>query len=176
MDLEPVLDHMDSEAVLESRVKKRKRCHIQGCQKSAQGKTDQCIAHGGGRRCLVQGCQKSAAGKTDKCVEHGGGRRCLVQGCQKSAQGCTDKCVEHGGGRRCLVQGCQKSAAGKTYKCVDDEGPPLEERLERLHAEILRHIGRLERGENSAFLEVWYLYYPEGTEDYCGEAIAPEGL
>jgi hypothetical protein len=58
----------------------------------------------------------------------------------------------------------------------DDEGPPLEERLERLHAEMLRHIGRLERGENSAFLEVWHLYYPEGAEDYCGEAIAPEWL
>ncbi len=38
------------------------------------------------------------------------------------------------------------------------------------------HIGRLERGENSALLEVWHLYYPEGTEDYCGDAIAPEGL
>jgi predicted O-linked N-acetylglucosamine transferase (SPINDLY family) len=57
-----------------------------------------------------------------------------------------------------------------------DPGPPLEERLQRLHAEVTRHIGRLERGENSAFLEVWHLYYPEGTEDYCGEAIAPEGL
>jgi hypothetical protein len=57
-----------------------------------------------------------------------------------------------------------------------DHGPPLAERLERLYAEITRHVGRLERGENSAFLEVWHLYYPEGTEDYCGEAIAPEGL
>jgi hypothetical protein len=58
----------------------------------------------------------------------------------------------------------------------DGKGPPLEDRLERLHAEITRHIGRLERGENSALLEVWHLYYPKGTEDYCGEAIAPEGL
>jgi hypothetical protein len=57
-----------------------------------------------------------------------------------------------------------------------DHGPPLAERLERLRAEVLRQIGRLERGENSALLEVWHLYYPEGTEDYCGEAIAPEGL
>jgi hypothetical protein len=57
-----------------------------------------------------------------------------------------------------------------------DHGPPLAERLERLRAEVTRHIERLERGENSAFLEVWHLYYPEGTEDYCGEAIAPEGL
>jgi hypothetical protein len=57
-----------------------------------------------------------------------------------------------------------------------DHGPPLAERLELLHAEITRHVGRLERGENSAYLEVWHLYYPEGTEDYCGETIAPEGL
>ena len=41
---------------------------------------------------------------------------------------------------------------------------------------MTRHIERLERGENSALLEVWHLYYPEGTEDYCGDAIAPEGL
>jgi hypothetical protein len=47
-----------------------------------------------------------------------------------------------------------------------DLGPPLAERLERLRAEVTRHIGLLERGENRAFLEVWHLYYPEGTEDY----------
>jgi hypothetical protein len=53
---------------------------------------------------------------------------------------------------------------------------PNTARLERLHAEILRHIGRLERGENSAFLEVWHLYYPEGTEDFYDETCVPEGL
>jgi hypothetical protein len=57
----------------------------------------------------------------------------------------------------------------------NDEGPPLEERLERLHSEITRHIGRLERGENTAYLEVWHLYYPAGQEDYY-EETAPEGL
>ncbi len=56
------------------------------------------------------------------------------------------------------------------------KGPPLEERLELLHAEITRHIGRLERSENSLYLEVWHLYYPEGTSDYDEEALAPEGL
>jgi hypothetical protein len=49
------------------------------------------------------------------------------------------------------------------------KGPPLEERLERLRAEITRHIGRLERGENGALLEVWHLYYPEGTSDFYEE-------
>jgi hypothetical protein len=58
----------------------------------------------------------------------------------------------------------------------DGNGPALEERLERLHLEITGHIGRLERGENSAYLEVWHLYYPEGTEDYYEEARAAEGL
>jgi hypothetical protein len=57
----------------------------------------------------------------------------------------------------------------------DEEGPPLEERLERLHSEMTRHIGRLERGENSSYLEVWHLYYPKGTEDYY-EETAHEGL
>jgi hypothetical protein len=58
----------------------------------------------------------------------------------------------------------------------DGKGPALEERLERLHLEVTRQIGRLERGENSAYLEVWHLYYPEGTEDYYEEARAAEGL
>ncbi len=56
------------------------------------------------------------------------------------------------------------------------DGPLLEERLERLRAEVLRHIGRLERGENSSYLEVWHLYYPEGTEDYYEEQSQPEWL
>jgi hypothetical protein len=58
----------------------------------------------------------------------------------------------------------------------NDEGPPLEERLERLHAEMTRHIGRLERGENTAYLEVWHLYYPEGWPDFYDETCVPEGL
>jgi hypothetical protein len=48
----------------------------------------------------------------------------------------------------------------------DGRGPPLEEWLERLRAEVTRHVGRLERCENTAFLEVHHLYYPAGTEDY----------
>jgi len=55
----------------------------------------------------------------------------------------------------------------------EDEGPPLEERLERLHSEITRHIGRLERGENGSFLEVWHLYYPAGTPDFYDENTSP---
>jgi hypothetical protein len=46
-----------------------------------------------------------------------------------------------------------------------DPGPALEERLQRLRAEVTRHIGRLERGENMAYLEVHHLYYPAGTPD-----------
>ena len=47
-----------------------------GCTKGAEGKTDKCIAHGGGKRCSVDGCTKSAQGKTDTCIAHGGGKRC----------------------------------------------------------------------------------------------------
>jgi hypothetical protein len=50
-----------------------------------------------------------------------------------------------------------------------DHGPPLEERLQRLRAEVIRHIGRLERGENTSYLEVHHLYYPAGTPDYYEE-------
>jgi hypothetical protein len=32
----------------------RKRCNEIGCQASAQGKTDKCVAHGGGKRCNEQ--------------------------------------------------------------------------------------------------------------------------
>jgi hypothetical protein len=39
------------------------------------------------------------------------------------------------------------------------------ERLERLQGEITRHLGRLEREENTELLEKHYLYYPEETPD-----------
>ena len=99
-----------------------KRCIEPGCQASAVGKTDKCIAHGGGKRCIEPGCQASAQGKTDKCTAHGGGRRCIEPGCQASAQGNTDKCKAHGGGKRCIEPDCKASAIGKTDKCVAHGG------------------------------------------------------
>jgi len=47
----------------------------------------------------------------------------------------------------------------------DSLGPKLNKRLERLQAEITRHLGRIEREENTELLEKYYLYYPEGTPD-----------
>jgi hypothetical protein len=47
-----------------------------GCKANARGKTDKCIAHGGGNRCNELGCHSSAVGKSDKCIAHGGGNRC----------------------------------------------------------------------------------------------------
>lgn len=41
-----------------------------GCTKSARGKTDKCIAYGGGIRCVEPGCKKSAQGNTEKCKAH----------------------------------------------------------------------------------------------------------
>ena len=99
-----------------------KRCNELGCQSSAQGKTDKCVAHGGGKRCNELGCQASAQGKTDKCVSHGGGKRCNELGCQVSARDKTNKCVAHGGGKRCNELGCQASAIGKTDKCIAHGG------------------------------------------------------
>ena len=105
-------------------IKPRKihRCIEPGCQSSAIGKTDKCVAHGGGARCIEPGCQSSAIGKTDKCIAHGGGARCIEPGCQSSVQGKTDKCKRHGGGARCIEPGCQSSAQGKTDKCIAHGG------------------------------------------------------
>jgi hypothetical protein len=248
---------------------------------SAQGKTDKCVAHGGGKQCIVEGCPKSAKGKTDKCIEHGVGKRCIVEGCRMSAQGKTDKCKAHGGGLRCPkcidwpdsrsgnpyydgwcarcfrdqwpkhekllskprvehqvrlylnshfpdfvhdhameTKHCvctnrhridHRRLIGNTLLCVETDekfhryydqededaryhdtimdwegklcflrfnpdkfnlddrynhGPPLVDLLERLRAEVTRQICLLEREENNSLLEVWYLYYPKGVEDY----------
>ena len=72
-----------------------------GCGKSAQGNTDFCIVHGGGKRCAFVGCGNSARGATNYCKAHGGGKRCAFVGCGKSAHGTTDHCKAHGGGERC---------------------------------------------------------------------------
>ena len=46
------------------------------CKASAFGKTDRCVAHGGGKKCVEPDCKASAQGKTDRCKKHGGGKRC----------------------------------------------------------------------------------------------------
>jgi len=69
----------------------------------------------------VAGCTKSARGRTDCCVKHGGGKRCKSVGCEKSAQGSTDFCKAHGGGKRCSWGGdwkCEKFARGKSGLCA----------------------------------------------------------
>jgi hypothetical protein len=99
-----------------------KRCNEPNCHSSARGKTDKCVAHGGGKRCNELNCKKSAQGKTDKCVAHGGGIQCIEPNCKASAQGNTDKCVAHGGGKRCIEPHCKASSFGKTDKCVAHGG------------------------------------------------------
>ena len=105
-----------------TRVRKRKRCDIQGCQKRTLGKTDKCIEHGGGKRCVIKDCPRGALGKTDKCMEHGGGKRCVIKDCPRGAQGKTDKCRQHGGGKRCVIKDCPRGAEGKTDKCMQHGG------------------------------------------------------
>ena len=46
------------------------------CKASAVGKTNHCVAHGGGKRCVEPDCKASAVGKTNHCIAHGGGARC----------------------------------------------------------------------------------------------------
>ena len=96
---------------------KRKKCVYPDCCKNAQGKTDKCVAHGGGARCMEPGCTTSASGKTDKCIAHGGGKRCVEPDCTASALGKIEKCKRHGGGKRCVEPDCRASAQGKTDKC-----------------------------------------------------------
>ena len=105
-------------------IKKRKRrtCVEPDCKSSARGKTDKCVAHGGGARCVEPDCKSSAADKTDKCVAHGGGKRCVEPDCKSSAIGKTDKCIAHGGGKRCVEPDCKSSARDKTDKCVAHGG------------------------------------------------------
>ena len=100
-------------------IKPRKRpvCVEPDCKSGAQGKTDKCIAHGGGARCVEPDCKSTARDKTHKCVKHGGGLRCMEPECKASAQGKTNKCKKHGGGFRCNEPDCKSSAEGKTYKC-----------------------------------------------------------
>eukprot|EP00854_Cymbomonas_tetramitiformis_P008690 gene8690-biopygen8835 len=83
----------------------------EGCPKSAAGRTNFCVAHGGGKRCQRDGCTKRAVGTTPYCVSHGGGKRCQIEGCTKSAQGGTAYCVAHGGGNRCQAENCGKQRA-----------------------------------------------------------------
>ena len=73
------------------------------------------MLHGGGRKCSIDGCNKSSQGRAGKCVAHGGGRRCAKvldsgEPCPKVAQGSTAFCVAHGGGKRCTYEGCSKAA------------------------------------------------------------------
>jgi hypothetical protein len=100
----------------------QKRCNEPDCKASAQGKTDKCITHGGGKRCSEPDCKTGAQGKSDKCVTHGGGKRCNEPDCKASAQGKTDKCIKHGGGKRCNEPDCKASARGNSDKCVTHGG------------------------------------------------------
>jgi len=76
------------------------------------------------------------------------------------------------GGKTCFVR---FNPDNFNLQDSSDPGPPLEERLERLREEVIRHVGRLERGENTAFNEVFHLYYPEGTQDYVSGKLENDG-
>ena len=67
---------MTTEYCIEIKKRKKRMCIEPNCKKGAEGKTDKCVAHGGGARCIEPNCKASAQGKTDKCVAHGGGARC----------------------------------------------------------------------------------------------------
>jgi len=100
----------------------RKICKENGCDKSVQGSTGFCKAHGGGKRCKAKDCDKSARASTDFCCAHGGGKRCKKKDCDKGAEGSTSFCIKHGGGKRCQKNGCDKSAHGLSGLCIGHGG------------------------------------------------------
>jgi len=108
---------MSHKYCVEIKKRKRRRCIEPDCSSIAIGKTDKCVAHGGGKRCTEPDCSSSAQGKTDKCTAHGGGKRCTEPDCSAGAIGKNGKCIAHGGGNRCTEPGCSASAQCKIGKC-----------------------------------------------------------
>jgi hypothetical protein len=177
---------------------------VTGCEKHAHG-GGKCVEHGGGRRCPncitwidSQIGIKKYDGMCYRCYAHEFPDDLKVQAKQRAEATVKAYINSHFAGFIHCIETDEhhhryykKDDEDARYHDMlmawggklcfirfnpDDEGPPLEERLERLHAEMTLHIGRLERGENSAYLEVWHLYYPEGTSDFYDETCVPEWL
>ncbi|GBG33282.1 mRNA cap guanine-N7 methyltransferase [Hondaea fermentalgiana] len=92
-------------------------CETKGCNKLAQGTTNQCKNHGGGSRCTIEGCPRAARGGSNKCAAHGGGKRCAAKDCKRAAIG-RNHCRRHGGGKFCDVPDCKHAARGKSKYCA----------------------------------------------------------
>ena len=60
--------------------------------KGAEGTTDYCIGHGGGRLCKQSGCTRSARSGTDFCIGHG--ERC--KGRRFNIDGTSEPCTRAG--------------------------------------------------------------------------------
>ena len=106
-----------------------RRCSVDGCDKSVQGGTAFCRAHGGGapQPCSAHGCENGARGGSAFCSSHGGGARCSVDGCDNGAQGGTAFCSGHGGGPRCSYPDCQSGARSKDIGlCATHGGGKIE--------------------------------------------------
>ena len=111
--------------------RKRKRCkHEENgkmCESSAEGATEFCKKHGGGKRCKHEEngkmCDASAQRATDFCIKHGGGKRCKHEEngkkCNASARGATEFCVKHGGGKRCKHEEDGKKCNASAQRATD---------------------------------------------------------
>jgi hypothetical protein len=68
------------------------------------------VRYGGGKCCKFEKCGKSAQGSTDFCKAHGGGKRCNWGGgkCEKFARGRSGLCAAHCS----LVQGQETNKGG----------------------------------------------------------------
>mmetsp|Transcript_16818 Transcript_16818/g.36132 ORF Transcript_16818/g.36132 Transcript_16818/m.36132 type:complete len:373 (-) Transcript_16818:447-1565(-) len=72
-----------------------RKCLTEGCNKTAQGSSQRCKAHGGGRRCRIESCDRAARDKSELCIRHGGGKRCSIVGCTSSARSGIEHCAYH---------------------------------------------------------------------------------
>lgn len=71
----------------------QKRCMFPNCTKISVSR-GLCRGHGGGRRCHVPGCAKSAQSRSNFCWAHGGGQRCEADQCKRSRKS-KRFCVAH---------------------------------------------------------------------------------
>lgn len=106
------------------KVKRKQRlCRHSNCVKQAQGPTNFCISHGGGRKCQYPNCIKIARSPTDFCAMHGGGYRCQFKNCTKLARYPSIFCMGHGGiGKRCQHPECVKNAVSPGNHCISHGG------------------------------------------------------
>ena len=106
------------------RVKEKRFCKAEGCEKKDQG-GGFCHAHGGGIICKIEGCSTKSQPGRHLCFRHdmGEANLCRFEGCKRKNAG-RGFCIAHGGGKRCKWENCGRSAQRAGF-CKQHGGRPL---------------------------------------------------